>query len=317
MADTDALIQKLKAGDYYSRSTAARALGKIGGEKAVAALIEALKDEDDWVKEYAAEALGTLQCAEAVRPLGELLSLNNYKVRSSAAEALGRIGGEQARMLLEPLKDDPDSWVREAAINALGALGRGKPRAKAGKPSSVSRAPSEFASARSAAAETEPGLSLTEASSEPEEHLPRSPRRPAGRVPRTPEEIVEIITRGTSITSRQTRSGFLLRVPVAEGRHQKVRLKFDSTDEDGSPLIQLFTVIGPAKPEHYRWALKLNPSFSYGAIGLVSIDEKEFFAIMNTLLEENVDPRALEKSVWTIARKGDALEQKLIQKDLW
>ncbi|UCD58844.1 MAG: HEAT repeat domain-containing protein, partial [Candidatus Hydrogenedentota bacterium] len=58
VADVDTLIGKLGTGDYYSRSTAARALGEIGGEKATAALIEALKDEDDWVKEYAAEALG-------------------------------------------------------------------------------------------------------------------------------------------------------------------------------------------------------------------------------------------------------------------
>jgi hypothetical protein len=96
-----------------------------------------------------------------------------------------------------------------------------------------------------------------------------------------------------------------------------VRLKFGATDEDGSPIVQIFTVIAPAKSEHYQWALKLNPAFSYGAIGIVKIDDKEFFALTNTLLEENIDAAAIEKSVRILAEKGDVLEQKLIRKDVW
>jgi hypothetical protein len=109
----------------------------------------------------------------------------------------------------------------------------------------------------------------------------------------------------------------MLRAPVGASRHQKVRLKFDSTDEDGSPIIQIFTIIGPASPKHYKWALKLNPGFSYGAIGLVTIDGREFLAIMDTMLEESVDAKALQKSMWNLAKRGDELEKKLIQKDLW
>jgi len=112
-------------------------------------------------------------------------------------------------------------------------------------------------------------------------------------------------------------SGYLFRVPVGEGRFQKVRLKFGSRDEDGSPLIQIFTLIAPANPDHYQWILKLNPAFSYGAIGIVKIDGREFFALTNTILEENVDTKAIEKSVRLIAEKGDALEQRLIRKDVW
>jgi hypothetical protein len=311
MADVDALIGKLRLGDYYSRSTAARALGEIGGEKATAALIEALNDEDDWVKEYAAEALGKLACEQAVGPLGELLNSSNYKVQSCAAEALGKIGGDEARKLLEPLKNDSDTWVREAVLGALRNISSEKPVAESETPLRAQE------SARGAEDEGEPELTMSEAPVGPERRPPSPARMLADRTPRTPEEIVELIAKGASIKYKATSSGFLLRVPVGGGRHQKVRLKFDSTDEEGSPIIQIFTVIAPAQPAHYRWALKLNPGFSYGAIGIVKIDGKEFLAITNTLLEENVDPKALEKSIRALAKRGDALEKKLIQKDSW
>lgn len=313
MADIDALIQDLKTGDYYSRSTAARALGQLGGEKAAQALVDALGDEDDWVQEYAAEALGNLCFKSAVAPLGKLLESDNYKIRSIAAEALGRIGGAEAQALLEPLKDDSDSWVREAVRNALAGISNSDAPEMETEPGEMvyRDAPPESDKP------SEPKLEISEAPAEPEEM--ESVRKPtlADQVLRTPEEIVELMTEGTKIKYKPTRSGFLLRVPVGGHRYQKVRLKFDSTDEEGAPIIQLFTVIGPAQTKHYRWALKLNPHFSYGAIGLVTIDGKELLAIMDTLLEENVDIKALKKSAWTLAKKGDSLERKLVQKDLW
>ncbi|GAB4339505.1 MAG: hypothetical protein Kow0099_14630 [Candidatus Abyssubacteria bacterium] len=314
MPNIDALIERLKTGDYYSRSTAARALGQLGGPKACAALIEALKDEDDWVREYAAEALGKLGCADAVTPLGTLIRSGSYKVRSAAAEALGKIGGEEARALLEPLRDDDDSWVRDAVRGALEKLDA---RLATPDPAAVKSAPQHPA----AEPEQQPAQEADAPLMTFEDEEVRTAGRPAAvsrmMHRRSPRELVEQITQGSAIKYKAIPSGFVLRVPVGGGRYQKVRLKFDSTDEDGSPIIQIFTVIGPAQPKHYRWALTLNPAFSYGGLGLVTMDNKEFLAIVNTLLEENIDTTALEKSVWTLARKGDELEKKLIQKDSW
>ena len=308
MADLDTLIENLKNSDYYARATAARALGELGGEKAAEALIEALGDPDDWVQDYAAEALGKLAYRPAVAPLGELLKSDNYKVRCSAAAALGMIGGEDARTLLEPLREDNDSWVREAVIDALKKLSAEPAPAPIEEPAFTPEPP---------APDSEPELTLSEEPAPPE-LLARAARHSlAGQAPRTPEEIVKLIAEDPSIKYRATRSGFLLRVHVGSGRRQMVRLKFDSVDEDGSPIIQIFTIVGPARSKHYRWALKLNPTFSYGAIGLVKIDGKELLAIIDTLLEENIDVKALQKSIWTLARRADALERKLIRKDLW
>jgi len=308
MADVDTLIKNLKTGDYYSRSTAARALGEIGGEKAAAALIDGLSDEDDWVQEYAAEALGKLAHKPAVEALGQLLKSENYKVRCAVVEALGRIGGNEARSLLEPLRQDSDTWVSEAAQNALDKMPDEKATAPWDKKTETPPSPPT---------ETAPDP-VTIFSEEPAEPEPAPPSPSlADRTPRTPEEIVTLITAGTSIKYKATRSGFLLRVPVGPSRNQKIRLKFDAADEDGSPIIRIFTIIGPAKPQYYEWALKLNSGFPYGAIGLVKMDDKDFFAITDTFLEENADIKALQKSVEDLANRGDALEKKLIQKDMW
>lgn len=309
MARADALIEQLKSGDYYLRSTAARALAQIGGEQAEEALIDALKDEDDWVKEYAAESLGKLRCKRAIRPLGDLLKSGNYKVRSSVAEALGRIGGDEARRLLEPLANESDSWVRETVLTALNRV--------SGKETLADSERFSLAAEDARKVESEPELSVDETTEAFQQEAVIRSSESASRTSLSPGELVQAVTEGTSIRFRAMKSGYLLRVPVGSGRFQKVRLKFGSTDEDGSPIIQVFTVVAPAKTEYYQWVLKLNPTFSYGAIGIVKIDGKEFFALTNTLLEEKVDTTAIEKSVRILAEKGDVLERKLIHKDIW
>ena len=310
MADLDTLIRDLGQGDYYSRASAARALGEAGGEKAVTALIGALNDEDDWVIEYAAEALGKLAYSQAVDPLGKLLESDNYKIRSSAVTALGKIGGDEARSLLEPLREDSDSWVREAVTEALKAIEEAPAVAEPAKPVAMPETiPAEI--------ESEPELSLSEAPIDPAAPADDERRTLADRVPRTPEEIVQLVIEGTSAKYKATRSGFLLRIFLPGGRRQKMRLKFNSVDDDGSPIIQIFSVIGPAREEHYRWALKLIPTFSYGSIGLAKIDGNDMFVVVDTFLEETVDVKALKKSIWMLAGRADELEKKLIKKDLW
>ncbi len=315
MADLNTLIENLKAEDYYSRASAARALGELGGKEAIAALIEALGDEDDWVKEYAAEALGKLAHGPAVGPIGQLLKSDNYKIRSSAVAALGKIGGDEAVKMLEPLRDDSDSWVREIAISTLDRL--------AATPGPTEPAPGPIITPEPIPARIEPELesedvlSLSEAPAAPGRPAEAPTPRLADHKPRTPEEIVRQIAEDSSARYKETCSGFLLRVAVGKDRTQRVRLKFDSVDEEGSPIIQILSIIGPASQKHYRWALKLNPTFSYGAIGLVKIDGKELLAAIDTFLEENVEIEALKKSVRTLAEKADELERKLIRKDLW
>ncbi len=117
------LIRALNDADSRVRKSAAEALGKIGGVRAVRTLIRALNDSDWDVRSGAAEALGRIG-EPAVEPL--INALNNSDttgVRVNAAQALGRIGDSRAVKPLERALNDADSRVRKSAAEALRRFG--------------------------------------------------------------------------------------------------------------------------------------------------------------------------------------------------
>jgi len=119
------LIKALKDKDFYVRQGAAFALGKIRDERAVDSLIEAYRRESECLREdgstfvYRAiiRALGSIGGDKAVDALATLLA----EGRKGAAEALGKTGDERA---IEPLKKAINTTEGKhiEAIKALGSL---------------------------------------------------------------------------------------------------------------------------------------------------------------------------------------------------
>lgn len=160
--DVEGLIRALKDQDYLTRKEAARALKKVGDERAVPALIEALHykswhsdyiilssvrensaealgkigdtmaipalidsmedDPDDEVRLKATWALGELGDPEAVDALITTLEDKNWGVRRTAANALGRIGDDRAVPALIKALEDNDWHVRKYAAVSLGKM---------------------------------------------------------------------------------------------------------------------------------------------------------------------------------------------------
>ena len=114
---TDALQDERAA----VRRAAAKALGKLAAEDALADLLRALQDIDQGTRRFAAEALGRIGHAAAVEALSESLRDADYKVREASGEALGLIGEAAAPTLVEALSD-PDPEVGMHAIFALRAM---------------------------------------------------------------------------------------------------------------------------------------------------------------------------------------------------
>jgi HEAT repeat protein len=147
------LVEALEDANPNVRAGAARALGKIGdqralgplifrlryepdaevrkplvwalhlgGERAVAPLIDALRDHDEWVRFGAVVVLAKIGTA-AVTPLMRALYDADAQVRVGAAETLGRIGDRQALdALADLLHDVNDSAWKQAAV-AMGRMG--------------------------------------------------------------------------------------------------------------------------------------------------------------------------------------------------
>lgn len=120
-------IRVLESDEHvYCRVLAARALGRLGGAKAVEALKRSLVGDRFWgVSVEAAKALGELRTDEAKKALLDALAqVSNAKVRRAVCEALGGYRGRDvADALSRVLSDDGESYyVRQAAAMSLGRV---------------------------------------------------------------------------------------------------------------------------------------------------------------------------------------------------
>jgi phycocyanobilin lyase alpha subunit len=118
-------------GGYPLRRNAARALGKLGNDKAVPKLIEALDCQDFYVREAAAQSLELLGDGRAVPKLVERLGSgleggmlvdrqpDLSEPYDAYLEALGSLGADEVMHLIEPFLGHPVARTQYAANRAM------------------------------------------------------------------------------------------------------------------------------------------------------------------------------------------------------
>jgi aminopeptidase N len=119
----DLLLNQLESSsDAWSRAEAAKGLGKMKSNKAIAGLRAAAIREQFWhVRAAALEALGEIATEEALKALEDVGMPENRWVRRALAKALGEFRQETAgRLLIGLLKKDESPYVRCEAALALG-----------------------------------------------------------------------------------------------------------------------------------------------------------------------------------------------------
>ncbi len=109
--------------DDGSASDAALALGRIGGSDAFGHLLNLVENSDGDKRAAAAKGLALLNDPSAELRLVELLKDPDPTVRSAAVEAFGNIGSERSAEVLIASCDDPDENVRKAAVKCLASVG--------------------------------------------------------------------------------------------------------------------------------------------------------------------------------------------------
>lgn len=118
-------------GGYPLRRNAARALGKLGDQRAVEPLIQCLESDDVYVREAAAQSLELLGDSRSVPPLLKLLEggieaatqvpgkPHLVQPYTSILEALGTIGATEAINEIEPFTQHPVRRVQFSALRAM------------------------------------------------------------------------------------------------------------------------------------------------------------------------------------------------------
>lgn len=117
------LIKSLKYRNWYIRSCAAYALGRIGHHEAVEPLIDALSDICENVRSSAAAALGFIGDQKCIGPLINSLNDENDHVRIFSAYSLGKMKANDAVLSIIQLLKDKAINVRQVAAKSLGDIG--------------------------------------------------------------------------------------------------------------------------------------------------------------------------------------------------
>jgi len=293
MADLDELVQTLRdpSTSFIQRVDAVRGLSELESPDVVAALLEAIDDGERMVREESVKALGKLRAREAVTALVQVLEGREESMQRYAAEALGQIGGGEAKMALTKAAES-DSWmVKNAAKDALKDI-------------------REEEAEREAVEETTP-LPAGEQGADQSSETPNSTAvGEAG-------DVVERTLKGSAFEWERDPDGlrYVVRVPLPDGRSQKVYITKGGEDSDGAPLLNMYTACGPATPQNYEWALRRNMKLSFGAFAVADHGKERLFVMVDTHLEDSTEPEVLMKSIMTLARHGDRLEQTLTKKD--
>ncbi len=93
-------------------------------------------------------------------------------------------------------------------------------------------------------------------------------------------------------------------IEVLSGRHQE-------------RLLTIFSVCAPASPAHHEFALRLNAELTHGALSVREMDGQPMYVMTRTFHRDHVSATELRAALKEIARRGDWVEQRLTDVDLY
>ncbi|MDF1667521.1 MAG: hypothetical protein P1V97_37630 [Planctomycetota bacterium] len=130
--------------------------------------------------------------------------------------------------------------------------------------------------------------------------------------------MIEAALKGIDKKIEPRSYGYRVEVPLLGDRRQFVRIAYERSDFEDDKLIIIYTVCGPAAPDHFKWALKMNRKLDHGKLCIgKDADGGDCFLMMQTLMERTADVAEMRKAVLTIAEKGDRIEGLLTGMDIY
>ncbi|MFM9959651.1 MAG: serine/threonine-protein kinase [Planctomycetaceae bacterium] len=116
-------------------------------------------------------------------------------------------------------------------------------------------------------------------------------------------------------SAREKPGEFDVIVKLRNGRQQRVLV---APSDDNVPFrqIQIFSIGGPASPNHFEVALRRNAVQPHGSIAVRDVEGRPHFVVVENHSRAKVAPDELCRSVRHIARHADAVEEFLTGQDV-
>ena len=218
-------------------------------------------------------------------------------MRKFAARNLKRDFDERAVSPLIDALSDPEPEVRREAAETLGHIGR------------------EEAAGALQKACSDPDQKVAAAARKSVDKVlkSRKPQPRAGTKPgtRTRADLLREAMADSGSVVEEKPYGFKVTVRLTSGRKQQVRVAFDKPDPDGTKLIVMYTICGPASAAKYEWALSANARLSFGALAVRSGRDGREFILLDRVPEPGADPVDIRRRILSLSEKGDAIEKSL------
>ncbi|MFV1965269.1 MAG: protein kinase [Pirellulaceae bacterium] len=117
------------------------------------------------------------------------------------------------------------------------------------------------------------------------------------------------------VTIQGSGEEFVVTVELAEGRSQRVFVQVCRGAAVSDQVINIFSICGPVCERYLRRALELNAQIPHGSIAIQTVDDEPLFVMSNAYPRATCDPEEIRKSVLTIAKHADGVEDRLTGQD--
>jgi eukaryotic-like serine/threonine-protein kinase len=131
---------------------------------------------------------------------------------------------------------------------------------------------------------------------------------------RDTEGLVRESAKGLDCFIQGARDTFRVIIPQPNDRLQEVIIEV-TEGKNNEQYLSVFSVCGPADPEHFAYALTLNAHLTFGSISIHDVLGRQMFVMSRTFLRDTVRPEELRDAMLEIGRRADSVEKQLTRLD--
>ncbi|MBU0716753.1 MAG: hypothetical protein KJ749_00760 [Planctomycetes bacterium] len=134
----------------------------------------------------------------------------------------------------------------------------------------------------------------------------------SGKTPQaSTKALLKRVVTQAGLEYKKTKTGYRVVVPLGGKRRQKVHVLFNGHDDEGQDVVSFLSICAPADDRRAMTLLRFNSKLAYAAFAVMPIDGEDHFVVTANQLAATADPEEIRKQLFEVAKRADAVEQKL------